>query len=53
MGVNFRATMKKEKQNYIKVDPQDIKTLLNLLQDNPKVQKYIKEYIFNPTIKKQ
>jgi len=34
------------KKDYIKIDPQDIKTLLNMLQDNPTVCNYIREYIY-------
>lgn len=42
-----------EKEEYIKIDPQDIKTIINLLEgscDRKRIINYIKEYIYNPTM---
>ena len=42
----------KESQNYIKVDPQDIKILLDMLDlgHELKIAKYVREYIYNPDL---
>lgn len=41
-----------KENNYIKIDPQDIQTLINMLSNKPKIVKYIREYIYDSEIKK-
>ena len=44
------------KEDYIKIDPQDINSVINMLSGNTErelIINYIKEYVYNPSFEKQ